>query len=214
MRISHTYVHAQEGIPQSWDQRILHLSQACLICTGSQHFETRRRKLVRRTHLVRWHGFLSHDLGERLKIQFRYSPAFWNAKRYFTDQVFYHFTVWEVQTCFLLFSFSCPFFVGNVLAIHPEPRNIALVDVKGPRSTKKTKFFSWIVLGLHSIPPCFLNGCRFFWGANPVFLLRNFQRYSGSLCTLDLGETGLGPFPVLEWRFSATWMSQEVRINA
>ena len=140
MRIFPYLCSCTGGYSQSWDQRILHLSQACLICRCSQHFETRRRKLVRRTHLVRRHGFLSHDLGERLKIQFRYSPAFWHAKRFFTDQVFYHFTVWEVQTCFLLFSFSCPFFVGNVLAIHPEPRNIALVDVKGPRSTKKTSF--------------------------------------------------------------------------
>lgn len=214
MRIFHSYVHAQKGIPPSLRPAdFAPISSVFDLYMFPAFWDTATQTCAQNT-LGSVTLFLSHDLGEWLKIQFRYSAAFWNAKRYFTDQVLYHFPVWEVQTCFLLFSFSCPFFVGNVLAIHPEPRNIALVDLKGPRSTTKNKFFSWIVLGLHSIPPCFLSGCRFFWGANPVFLLRNFQRYSGSLCTLDLGETGLGPFPVLEWRFSATWMSQEIRINA
>ena len=83
---------------------------------------------------------LSHDLGEWLKIQFRY--CFLKCKNVFLlTKCYTTLPYGRYRRVFLLFRFRALFFGGNFLAIHPEPRNIALVDVKCARSTQQKQVF-------------------------------------------------------------------------
>ena len=99
--------------------------------------------------------------------------------------------------CCLHFRVLC--FVGNVLAIHPEPRNITLVHVHCVRSTKKKRFspgLCWVCIQFR----LFLKRLPFRLGGKPGLFVEEFSTSFWQFMHLgSLGETGPPGQPLVLW---------------